>query len=110
MKKWREKQIKNLKINKVTKTGQITVIKLTDEQIKVLENIYENYDKKPQNIVEIQKKYEEEFDRYVNLKKISTWWNDTMFNMSSIEITPIGRILAQVNAKRLDDRVPSLEN
>lgn len=33
-----------------------------------------------------------------------------MFNMSSIEITPIGRILAQVNAKRLDDRVPSLEN
>ena len=103
-------QIKNLKINKVTKTGQITVIKLTDEQIKVLENIYENYDKKPQNIVEIQKKYEEEFDRYVNLKKISTWWNDTMFNMSSIEITPIGRILAQVNAKRLDDRVPSLEN
>ena len=103
-------KIKDLLINRVTATGQITVIKLTEEQIKVLEDIYENYDNKPQNIAEIQKKYQENLDKYVNLKKISTWWDDTMFNMPSIEITPIGRILAQVNAKRLDDRVPSLEN
>lgn len=105
-----KEKIKDLKINTVTATGQITVIKLTEEQIKVLEDIYENYDNKPQNIDEIQKKYQENLDKYVNLKKISTWWDDTMFNMPSIEITPIGRILAQVNAKRLDNRVPSLEN
>lgn len=103
-------EIKDLKINRVTKTGQITAIKLTEAQIKVLEDIYENYDKKPQNIEKIQKKYVEKLEKHINLKKISTWWDDIMFNMPSIEITPIGRILAQVNAKRLDDRVPSLEN
>lgn len=105
-----KEKIKDLKINRVTATGQIRVIKLTDDQIRVLEDIYENYDKKPQNIAEIQKKYEEKLEKYINLKKISTWWDDTMYNTPSIEITPVGRILAQVNAKRLDDRVPSLEN
>lgn len=105
-----KEQIKELKINRITASGEIIVIGLTPEQIKVLEEIYENYDQKPQNIIEIQKKYEDNLKKYANLQKISTWWDANMFNMPSIEITPIGRILAQVNAKRLDDRVPSLED
>lgn len=106
----KKEKIKDLKINNVTETGQIIAIKLTEEQIKILEDIYENYDKKPQNIEEIQKKYVENLEIYANLKKISTWWDDIIYNLPNIEITSIGRILAQVNAKRLDDRVPSIEN
>lgn len=103
-----EDSISKIKISRIMPNQEVIDVNLTDTQINLLKEIYNSYEKNPNNINTIKDKYNEQLKEYSNLEKISLWWDNNVANKLNIQLTPVGTILAQVNAKRLDDRVPSL--
>ncbi len=104
---WIEK-IGEIKINRLLGNQKVIEFGLTDKQIDLLKDIYNSYEKNPNNINLIKNKFKEQLKEYSNLEKVSLWWDNNVANKFNVQLTPVGNILAQVNAKRLDDRVPGL--
>lgn len=102
-------KISDISIWKMSDSGEKVFHKLTPVQIELLERIYDCYEKNISNMNIIKERFNEELKLYPNLSKLAEWWNFNIYNKQTISITAVGRILAQVNAKRLDDRIPDLE-
>ena len=81
---------------------------ISEKQIEVLEEIYDNYDNISSNIEIVKNNIYEKMEEYKNIKRIEVWWNENLYNKRSIVLTTIGEILAQVNAKRFDNAVPKV--
>jgi hypothetical protein len=81
-------------------------IKLTDEQIKAVNSIYDLYSQdsnlKKSNIDLFMK----EWDKRPSLKVLKEWWDDIPF---SITITAVGKVLAHSNAQRCDKKLPPMD-
>lgn len=104
-----EKSINNIKITRRLPNQKVFEYSLTDNQISLLKEIYNSYEKNPENMNIIKNNYNEQLKDYPNLQKVSLWWDSNIANKLNIQLTTIGTILGQVNAKRLDDRVPNLD-
>lgn len=80
-------------------------VPLSDIQKKCITEILDLYDNdteiKQQNII----KFIQEWNKIPNLKAIREWWNNIHLN---IQLTSVGRILAQVNAQRCDNTLPTI--
>lgn len=103
-----EDRISEIKISRLISNQKVIEYKLTDQQINLLKEIYNSYEKNANNINLIKNKFNEQLKEYSNLEKVSLWWDNNVVNKFNVQLTPVGNILAQVNAKRLDDRVPSV--
>lgn len=103
-----EKNIDKIKVSRMLPNQTVIDLNLNDRQISLLKEIYNSYEKNSNNINIIKNKYNEQLKKYTNLEKVSLWWDNNISNKLNIQLTTVGTILAQVNAKRLDDRVPSL--
>ena len=100
--------IKDLTITKtISSEGGKTMThtrKVTDDEIGILESVYDLYDNTQKMS---QEDFVKEIEKYQNLKTLREWWN-TM-NQQSIQITSVGRVLAQANAQRIDKTLPALD-
>ena len=80
-----------------------TEVKLSEEQIKALNSIYDLYSRdgtlRQRNVT----LFMEEWDRRNNLKLLRNWWDNIS---SSFTITSVGKVLAHSNAQRCDRNLP----
>ncbi|MDR0397868.1 MAG: hypothetical protein LBH36_01635 [Candidatus Nomurabacteria bacterium] len=77
--------------------------KITDEEVTVLEKVYDLYDGQKMT----KKDFVQEIEKYPNLKKLRGWWNT--LNKQAIQITSVGKVLAHSNAQRVDKTLPPLD-
>ena len=84
----------------------ICPVKLTDEQIKAVNSIYDLYSQdgnlKTSNVDLFMK----EWDKRPSLKALKDWWDDIPF---SLTITAVGKVLAHSNAQRCDKTLPPMD-
>ena len=78
--------------------------KVTGDEVVILESIYDLYDDTKKMS---QDDFAKEIEKFQNLKKLRGWWNT--LNEQAIQITSVGRVLAQANAQRVDNTIPSLD-
>lgn len=103
------------KINRLKKCYTMTddgmiAYNLSNNQIEILNNIFDNYEKNSNNLKKIKKNLKILLNNeYPNLNKIMQWWDNNVCSGLSFELTTVGKILAQLNAKTLDDRVPKID-
>jgi hypothetical protein len=80
--------------------------KLSEEQIKAINSIYELYSKddniKQNNVNSFMK----EWDNRPNLKTLREWWDHIS---TSFTVTSVGKVLAHSNAQRCDKNLPPLD-
>jgi hypothetical protein len=92
----------------VNHEGRLIIIpvKLTDEQIKAVNSIYDLYSQdgnlKTSNVDLFMK----EWDKRPSLKAFKDWWDDIPF---SLTITAVGKVLAHSNAQRCDKKLPPMD-
>lgn len=72
-----------------------------------LVEIYKLYDNSIEKVKSAKKEFLMLLENYPNIVKVKEWWNTNIID-SGIGITPVGRVLAHVNAKNLDSNVPDL--
>ena len=100
-----------LPVVKITDIGQLQITNadgsrlVNDAERKVLESIWELYDKDTEKLKEAHNNFMELWDSFKVLKKIHIWWDDIPYSFS---ISQVGTILAHTNAKRCDTNVPDL--
>lgn len=78
---------------------------ITDNQLSALKRIIDLYSKDTQLLNEAQKKFEEHWEGFPSLHKVSQWWNAIPYAFS---ITSVGKVLAYTNAKRCYPQVPDI--
>ena len=92
----------------VIREGRLIIIpvKLTDEQIKAVNSIYDLYSQdgnlKNSNVDLFMK----EWDKRPSLNALKEWWDDIPFGLT---ITAVGKVLAHSNAQRCDKNLPPLD-
>lgn len=83
-----------------------TSVALSEDQKEAINMIYDLYsqdaDIKSENI----RTFMESWDERANLKILRKWWNN--LNLG-IQVTSVGKVLAQSNAQRCDKDLPSLD-
>lgn len=94
--------IKRIILN--TSTGKKVEIPLLDNEKKIINDIFNMYDKTLNQ--EIKEKFISEIEKRPNLKKLREWINNIKM---SYGVTPIGRVLAHANAQRCDSNFPPLD-
>ena len=92
-----------------TKNGEVNSIielyGLNKQQINALLQIREMYSEKPFLKQQVKNQYMRIWDSYKTLECLKLWWNSFPIEF---EITNVGRILAQTNAKRCDPSFPEI--
>jgi hypothetical protein len=94
--------IKRISLNR--STDKKVEIPLLDNEKKILNDIFDMYDKTLNQ--EIKEKFVSEVENRSNLKKLKEWINNIKMSYS---VTPIGRVLAHANAQRCDQNFPPLD-
>lgn len=84
-----------------------TVISLTDIQKNAIKSIYNLYVQDAEIRQENVNKFMEEWNKRTNLKILREWWNNIEY---LIQLTSVGKILANANAQRCDNRFPPLND
>lgn len=86
--------------------GAVTELKkLTFEEVNALNKIWDLYSNDNSLAEQIKSDFMEKWDSYVVLRRVRKWWEAIPH---SFTITPIGRVLAHVNAQRYSAKVPNL--
>lgn len=80
-------------------------IPLSQKQKDALLQVWDMYSNEASLINQAKKSFFDVWDRFESLKKLRTWW-DAIPHMFSI--TQVGKVLAQINAKRCDPTLPDL--
>ena len=80
-------------------------MKITDQQIVVLEEVMDSYEKDEALIRKVQKNIIAIWDSFPILKMVREWWDDVS---GEFNITYVGKVLAHTNAKRCDSTFPDL--
>ena len=105
-----ENSIENVKINRMTFNGKTLALNINEIQIITLKEIFKSYERNQNNINIIRNKFKEKIKEYPNIEKVSAWWNNNISGKINIQLTAVGNLLAQINANRLDNRVPKIEH
>lgn len=103
-------EIENLRITQqVVRNDNVcnSKIPFTEKQKNVLKNIFNSSMLKGNYIEEIRKTFEKEIEKYPYILEVENWWNKIP---GSFNITPVGKVLAHANAKRLYPAIPKWEN
>ena len=74
----------------------------------ILDEIYNLYDKLPENINNAKSNFCRLIESYPNIIKVKNWW-DTNIKTCGVCITAVGKVLAHTNAKCLDSNIPDLD-
>ena len=80
-------------------------IELTEEQKNVLKQIWEMYSKDSNLFRQANQQFKLLWDSFDALYKFRQWWENLP---QAFDITSVGRVLAQTNAKRCDPNLPDL--
>ncbi len=80
-------------------------VHLTPEQKQAIKQIMRMYDNNLSLEKEVKEQFVKKWDCFDSLCKFRQWWEN---DSSAFEITSVGRVLAQVNAKRCDPNIPDL--
>ena len=95
--------IKDLSVTPVISTKELCYSKkVSDEQKKVLEEIYDMTNRTKID----RKKFVDELEKRNNLKRLKEWWNGIH---QALQITGAGKVLAHSNAQRIDKTLPPLD-
>lgn len=79
---------------------------LTEEQKKVLKDIFNTSSLQGEYIEEYRKAFIAEIEKYQYISETSEWWDKIPHSFS---ITSVGKVLAHANAKRLNPEIPKLD-
>lgn len=79
---------------------------LSEDQKKVLYQIYDKYSKDSNLSEQVRKNFKEKIYSLEGINIACQWWNGTE---DAFEITSIGSAIAQANAKRVDNSLPNLD-
>lgn len=84
----------------------VVPVKLTDEQIKAVNSIYDLYSQDG-NLKNINvDAFMKEWDNRPSLKALREWWDEIPFGLT---ITAVGKVLAHSNAQRCNKNLPPLD-
>lgn len=98
----------------ISSRDQITKLKVREENLKrtvteqerkILEDIWRLYEKNDDLQKYVEKKFVNKWDTYEKLRNIHIWWN---LISTGFRITGIGKMLAHTNEKRCDSDLPDL--
>ncbi len=100
----------HIRINVVNRDRikEILVSSKQDMVNNILYEIYNLYDKLPENINNARNNFCRLIESYPNIKKVKNWW-DTNIKTCGVCITAVGKVLAHTNAKCLDSNIPGLD-
>lgn len=100
-----ESNIENLVMERRLAQGATLKINFTEEQQKVLHQIYALYETDQPTKDRFDKLFEEEMTKYPYLKMVREWWDqvNTVF-----EVTMTGVVLGNANANKYDEKVPMI--
>ena len=103
-------QITDLKIvRNDTVAGQVLKIKkTTDDEKKVLESIFDLYDKDTNINKQSLDAFMDEYHKHDSLSRIAEWWEELKKLSFSFDLTHVGIVLAHTNARRCDKHLPEL--
>jgi hypothetical protein len=92
----------------VVHEGRLIIIpvKLTDEQKKAINSIYDLYSQNGKVKQSNVNSFMTEWDKRPNLKILKEWWDNIP---TSLTLTSVGKVLAHSNAQRCDKNLPSLD-
>lgn len=79
---------------------------LTQEQKDCLYEIFDSYSNDNGEIELVKKRFEDLLSSFPSMNTVIDWWNSLS---NRIELTSIGKVIAQSNAKRLDPDLPDLD-
>ena len=100
-----EGNIEKLIIEKHLAQGITLKINFTEEQQKVLHQIYALYETDQPTKDRFDKLFEEKMMKYPHLKNVREWWDQ--INMV-FEVTMTGVVLGNANANKYDEKVPMI--
>lgn len=92
--------IANLRVNSFGISRNVN-----DAEIKALNKVWDMYSQEQSQINQVKNQFMEIWDSFCNLKRIRTWWDSLQM---CFDVTPLGRVLAQINAKRCVSKFPDL--
>jgi hypothetical protein len=104
-------QITDLKIvRNATVAGQVLKIEkeITDDEKKVLESIFDLYDKDTNINKQSLDAFMNEYHKHDSLSRIAEWWEELKKLSFSFNLTHVGIVLAHTNARRCDKTLPDL--
>ena len=104
-------QLDNLVFTRtMNKLGKNTIIqvKITDEQKKVIESIFDNKNFKHNGNNNEKVLFEKKLNEFNNLRIINEWWNKNITKFS-IRVNSVGRVIAHTNVKNIDPNLPDLD-
>ena len=78
---------------------------LLPQQYQALEKVWDLYASNSDALYEIKRKFMLEWEKYDPLKQARIWWDETI--PYPFTITPVGKVLAHVNAKRFVPDIPN---
>lgn len=79
--------------------------KVNDVEINALNKVWDMYSHDQSQINKVKNRFMEIWDGFSNLKRVRTWWDSLQM---CFDVTPLGRVLAQINAKRCVSNFPDL--
>lgn len=80
-------------------------VPITENQIIAIKEVWNMYSQDPMLKKQAEENFMNIWDSYEYLHALKLWWDDIP---QSFDITQVGRILAQTNAKRCDPSLPDL--
>lgn len=92
-------------INTMSRIIDNNVVPLSDEDIKIVDDIWALYSKDVNLLNTVKNNFKTMWDSFDSLKTIREWWDNIE---GGISITHVGRVLAHTNAKRCNPDLPDL--
>lgn len=89
------------------KTGSIS--KLSDTQIKAVEQVIGLYENNDDDFNNMKNAFDAKLSEYENIAKTKKWWDKVADSGVCFNITSVGRVLANTNARRIDPSLPELK-
>lgn len=98
--------IKDMRIPIFVEPNTVLLRNLSEEEINVLNSIWDLYSNDAKLKEEFKKAFMEKWDSFDTLKSVRLWWESLP---NSIVITPVGKVLAHANAQKYNKQVPDIK-
>lgn len=84
--------------------------KFSEAQVKAIKNIIDLYETNSGAFNNMEKRFKELLSSYKSISEVKEWWDRLAGSGICFSITPVGRVLANTNAQRIDPNLPDLNN
>lgn len=84
--------------------------KFSEAQVKAIKNIIDLYETNSGAFNNMEKRFKELLSSYKSISEVREWWDRLAGSGICFNITPVGRVLANTNAQRIDPNLPDLNN